>query len=63
MLCNNQQQLQWAAYVVLWVANTYPTLKHRSYYLARLLHTELYVLLQEASDYVGAYQIKHAHNF
>jgi len=37
-------------------------LKHRWYYSAGLLHTELYVLPCKAPDYIGAHRIKHVHN-
>jgi len=38
-------------------------MKHRLYYSTRLLCTKLNVLLREATDYIGAQQMKYAHSF
>jgi len=61
----SQQQLQWAAHVVPWVASTYLNVKVQIVPLrkARAHRAACTVLFREAPDYVGAHQIKHAHSF
>jgi len=47
----NQQQLQWAVHVVLWVVSKYFNVEAQI------------ILLHEAPDYIGVQRIEHAYSF